>query len=1069
MNSVAAATGGHGGASPVDDMRRQEDQQLVAGVHLGAVLEQVAEKRDLRETGHAALGLALLRREDAADDGGVPVIDQHPCRCLLDLDGRLALDCVSEVGAVVRHVYVHDDFSVRGDVRRDLQLQGGLDELHLGAACTGGQVRDLRALRDGGFLVVHGGDAWLTDDLAPPFGLQGAHAGIQVDEAGNRAQVQVHRAGGGTGRSQVHHQALRGLGLVEEHRLVRSVDAAVGLDATRKEQARAIAGVGAGIDVAAPLDAQTLAEIGIGLDDASLDQHLRCGLVEATHQLPNLGEPVVGLPNHDLVAALVELHAALGGQQGLDLAGHLLGLREVQRDDQQVEVLEVLVSPLGLQTSLLLALDGLQGGYPHDVAVALAAQALRLQDGRESLVPGHVLQPHGDGPLDVVAGDDVQAGDGRDETKDRVDVGVDEVQADPAPGIAGAGTRRLVDHEAGRHPEQRGGIAHAGTLIEGGLRVLRSATIADVDLAGVCALQALVSGPGRADLRGGLGTGPSLGHHVGRNRHIDQDLVVIARMDCVRRVLPQGDRHPGAAAGRVCAYRSHRRVELARVDHATQGIRRVGAGQIDDNEIAAGLRRGEVHRALGADDHAADVCQLVEVQRTQTHRWQIGLGARRIGQAGPAGLAALGIGGLDILTGHREVRIFAGRGTAGTRRHGLIHRVGGCCGRCQTQPDHVAGGHQLRGRRGLQKNAHSRDESLSVVEGLRLDPVHQVARARHGRHPLGKGCVGDVDDHALGIAHCEGAHGRAASVVIEGQDHLRRVAGNHLDGLELGVLRPRRRAPEGQTRQQGQYRQTPNHAIHRMHLETSHEGRLVGPPGPGASAFVILHRHLSPLRGRKVHRDVVDHQVAPNGLVFLGHGDFVGRDLRHLAPVLPDVGPDLHDVADALGVLNQCARSLDAPDDADELVLLDVVFLKRSRGYVATGPLTVGQEVAEGVPLADRIVGIDVLGFDGLVQRGLLLRFGRTRGDRSGGLLGRARAIHQHVASAQEQHETDSHRASSHAAHFRPPRSFSFVLASASACSSSSDKKRKVTASPVTFSLTSPLSSWGSFISMSRT
>src|SRR5436190_1979165 len=71
--------------------------------------------------------------------------------------------------------------------------------------------------------------------------------------------------------------------------------------------------------------------------------------------------------------------------------------------------------------------------------------------------------------------------------------------------------------------------------------------------------------------------------------------------------------------------------------------------------------------------------------------------------------------------------------------------------------------------------------------------------------------------------------------------------------------------------------------------------------------------------------------------VLFGHHDHVRLDLGDLSPVLSDVRADLHHEAFAGRVLHERAWSLVAPDDSDELVLVDVVLLQIG----ARGPVLV--------------------------------------------------------------------------------------------------------------------------------
>jgi hypothetical protein len=73
-------------------------------------------------------------------------------------------------------------------------------------------------------------------------------------------------------------------------------------------------------------------------------------------------------------------------------------------------------------------------------------------------------------------------------------------------------------------------------------------------------------------------------------------------------------------------------------------------------------------------------------------------------------------------------------------------------------------------------------------------------------------------------------------------------------------------------------------------------------------------------------------------------------------------------VADPFWVLNQCPRALNAPDDSNQSILVDLVLLKWSTrgGFFGTG--TEGEEGAEWIPLPDRVVDVAFLRCDSDIQ-----------------------------------------------------------------------------------------------------
>src|SRR5262245_33296860 len=82
----------------LDDSRRDEDQQLGALIVNRVAFEQPAEERDLAQPGRAVVRRLLLAGEDAADDRGLPVADQHLRGRGLRVDRGDAADLTAEIG-----------------------------------------------------------------------------------------------------------------------------------------------------------------------------------------------------------------------------------------------------------------------------------------------------------------------------------------------------------------------------------------------------------------------------------------------------------------------------------------------------------------------------------------------------------------------------------------------------------------------------------------------------------------------------------------------------------------------------------------------------------------------------------------------------------------------------------------------------------------------------------------------------------------------------------------------------------------------------------------------------------
>src|SRR5262245_39731350 len=91
-------------ALPLDDSRRDEDQQLVVLVVREIVLEQPAQERHLVQHGRPAFTRLLRAEINSADDRGLPVTDEHRGVGALCVDGRNAVDASPEIGLRVLEV-----------------------------------------------------------------------------------------------------------------------------------------------------------------------------------------------------------------------------------------------------------------------------------------------------------------------------------------------------------------------------------------------------------------------------------------------------------------------------------------------------------------------------------------------------------------------------------------------------------------------------------------------------------------------------------------------------------------------------------------------------------------------------------------------------------------------------------------------------------------------------------------------------------------------------------------------------------------------------------------------------
>src|SRR5262249_24410677 len=135
--------------------------------------------------------------------------------------------------------------------------------------------------------------------------------------------------------------------------------------------------------------------------------------------------------------------------------------------------------------------------------------------------------------------------------------------------------------------------------------------------------------------------------------------------------------------------------------------------------------------------------------------------------------------------------------------------------------------------------------------------------------------------------------------------------------------------------------------------------RAERPPAPTASFLPPLGRaQLAQLQGHLVRMALA---VEVRGL--LADDDPAPFDGAHLAAVRPDRGTHLHDVAEALIVLDDGPRIAGLVDERDEPELPELVALQRRPGLVQPGRS--GAWRPERVAAADGIVGLVVLRLDG--------------------------------------------------------------------------------------------------------
>src|SRR5579863_8974321 len=145
------------------DLRGNEDHELILVVLVGRALEQVANDGDVAQVRHLGVVLALGGLQDAAEHHGLAVVHQHLGGDFARVDrGHVhpARGHYHGADVVVTHVEVEDDAVVRRDVRCHSERQHRLPKLDGGGAARGGLlVRNLHALLDSRLLLVRRDDA----------------------------------------------------------------------------------------------------------------------------------------------------------------------------------------------------------------------------------------------------------------------------------------------------------------------------------------------------------------------------------------------------------------------------------------------------------------------------------------------------------------------------------------------------------------------------------------------------------------------------------------------------------------------------------------------------------------------------------------------------------------------------------------------------------------------------------------------------------------------------------------------------------------------------------------------
>src|SRR5262245_8607743 len=113
----------------VDDVRRDQNQQVTPALLLGGKPEQFADKGQVYKQRNSALGYRDLGHRKSANYGRFAVVDQDLIVRLLGLEREPDVHrCGHHVRAL--GVHFHQDLAIRRHVRRNLEVDTGLLEIH---------------------------------------------------------------------------------------------------------------------------------------------------------------------------------------------------------------------------------------------------------------------------------------------------------------------------------------------------------------------------------------------------------------------------------------------------------------------------------------------------------------------------------------------------------------------------------------------------------------------------------------------------------------------------------------------------------------------------------------------------------------------------------------------------------------------------------------------------------------------------------------------------------------------------------------------------------------------------
>src|SRR5437773_6533149 len=416
----------------VDDVRRDQNQQIAPVLRLGREAEQLAQNRQIYKEGNSGLRYRDLSHRKSANYGRFAVADQDLIVRLLRLEREPDVHgCRAHVRAL--RVHFHQDLPRPRHVRRHAEIDTGLLELHrrtrhVGTASTrttadGAHIDDANwhavADEDLGLPVIERRDRRLGLDVGEVDPLQRLHERRQVEVAEGGRENQVERrvddllgriAERRQGIAAQRHDVLVGREIrLRDERVGHAVQ--IGIDRFRRARIGTLNELVEELCGRAEVvfDAHLLDVGAIDEDDLRLDRHLWRALVEALHELHDLVDARADLGDHERVARRVGDRLTALGQNRCDRRDQGRRLRVVDAHQARRD------GHGGIGAGQLFLVHDVE----NPAGQVLPRETLRLEHRVEREIPRLILDLGGDVALDVLAEDD-RAPAERREARDHV-------------------------------------------------------------------------------------------------------------------------------------------------------------------------------------------------------------------------------------------------------------------------------------------------------------------------------------------------------------------------------------------------------------------------------------------------------------------------------------------------------------------------------------------------------------------------------------------------------------------------------------------------------------------------